>query len=127
MILTLRKLAQVVIESFRENHPELTFDEGIARQILEDCKKLDPLEEEGRTFGFSADPMGDSGNFEVKLFFAKGAEYSEENQILTEILPQAVRIGVCTDEDREWGDEDDEVVCLGICWDYPPLFCSPEE
>ena len=83
--------------------------------------------EEGRTFGFSADPMGDSGNFEVKLFFAKGAEYSEENQILTEILPQAVRIGVCTDEDREWGDEDDEVVCLGICWDYPPLFCSPEE
>ena len=27
MILTLRKLAQVVIESFRENHPELTFDE----------------------------------------------------------------------------------------------------
>ena len=127
MILTLSKLAQVVIGSFRENHPELICDEGIARQILDDCKKLDPLVEEGRTFGFSADPMGDSGNFEVKLFFAKGAEYSEENRILAEILPHAVRIGVCTDEDREWGDKDDEVVCLGICWDYPPLFRSPEE
>lgn len=127
MILTLSKLAQVVIGSFRENHPELICDEGIARQILDDCKKLDPLVEEGRTFGFSADPMGDSGNFEVKLFFAKGAEYSEENRILAEILPHAVRIGVCTDEDREWGDEDDEGICLGICWDYPPLFRSPEE
>ena len=125
MILTLRKLAQVVIESFCENHPELTFDEGIARQILEDCKKMDPLVEEGRTFGFSADPMGDSGNFEVKLFFAKGAEYSEENRILAEILPHAVRIGVCTDEDSDCR-EDAEEICLGICWDYPPLFRSPE-
>lgn len=127
MILTLRKLAQVVIESFRENHPELICDEGIARQILEDCKKLDPLVEEGRTFGFSADPMGDNGNFEAKLFFAKGAEYSEENRVLAEILPHAVRIGVCTDEDAQWEPEEGVGICLGIRWDYPPAFRSPEE
>lgn len=126
MIFSIRKLAQVVIESFRENHPELICDEGIARQILEDCKKLDPLVEEGRTFGFSADPMGDNGYFEAKLFFAKGAEHSEENRVLAEILPHAVRIGVCTDEDSDCR-EDGEEICLGLRWDYPPLFRSPEE
>ena len=127
MILTVWNLAKVIIESFHENNPELIFDETLFQQILEDCKKLDPLVEEGRIFGCGVDPMGDSGNVEVKVYFAKGAEYSEENRILAEILPHAVRIGVCTDEDKEWGDEDDEVVCLGIRWDYPPLFRSPEE
>ena len=126
MILTVWNLAKVIIESFHKNNPELIFDEGLFRQILEDCKKLDPLVEEGRTFGFSADPMGDSGNVEVKVYFAKGAEYSEENRVLAEILPHAVRIGVCTDEDSDCR-EDAEEICLGICWDYPPLFRSPED
>ena len=125
MFISTEKLARVAIDSFHENNPELIYDEAIVRQILEDCEKLDPLVAEGRVFG--VDPMGDSGNVEVKVYFAKGAEHSEENRVLAEILPHAVRIGVCTDEDREWGDEDDEVVCLGICWDYPPLFRSPEE
>lgn len=127
MFISTEKLARAAIDSFHENNPELVFDEVLFRQILEDCEKLDPLVEEGRVFSFGVDPMGDSGNVEVKVFFAKGAEYSEENRVLAEILPHAVRLGVCTDEDREWGDEDDEVVCLGICWDYPPLFRSPEE
>ena len=126
MILTVWNLAKVIIESFHENNPELIFDETLFQQILEDCKKLDPLVEEGRIFGCGVDPMGDSGNVEVKVYFAKGAEYSEENRVLAEILPHAVRIGVCTDEDADWGDEDGEGTCLGIRWDYPPLFRGPE-
>ena len=126
MILTVWNLAKVIIESFHKNNPELIFDEGLFRQILEDCKKLDSLVEEGRIFGCGVDPMGDSGNVEVKVYFAKGAEHSEENRILAEILPNAVRIGVCTDEDSDCR-EDGEEICLGIRWDYPPLFRSPEE
>ena len=126
MIFTISGLAKVIIESFHENNPELIFDEALFQQILEDCEKLDPLVEEGRIFGCSVDPMGDSGNVEVKVYFAKGAEYSEENRILAEILPHAVRIGVCTDEDSDCR-EDGEEICLGICWDYPPAFRSPEE
>lgn len=127
MFITAWDIVRMSIETVSDAHPELIRDDALFRQIWEDCEKLTPLAEEGRVFGVSASPIGDAGNFEVKLFFAKGAEYSEENRILAEILPHAVRIGVCTDEDREWGDEDDEGICLGICWDYPPLFRSPEE
>ena len=127
MILTVWNLAKVIIESFHKNNPELIFDEGLFRQILEDCKKLDPLVEEGRIFGCGVDPMGDSGNVEVKVYFPKGAEHSEENRILAEILPHAVRIGVCTDEDAQWEPEEGLGTCLGIRWDYPPAFRFPEE
>ena len=125
MFISTEKLARVAIDSFHENNPELICDEAIVRQILKDCEKLDPLVEEGRVFSFGVDPMGDSGNVEVKVFFAKGAEYSEENRILAEILSHAVRIGVCTDEDAQWEPEEGVGICLGIRWDYPPAFRFP--
>lgn len=117
----------MAIEAVSESHPELIRNDALFRQIWEDCEKLAPLVDDGLVKSFSASPIGDSGNFEAKMFFSKGAEHSEENRILAEILPHAVRIGVCTDEDKEWGDEDGEGICLGIRWDYPPLFRSPEE
>ena len=42
MILTVWNLAKVIIESFHKNNPELIFDEGLFRQILEDCKNWIP-------------------------------------------------------------------------------------
>lgn len=127
MFITAWDIVRMSIETVSDAHPELIRDGALFRQIWEDCEKLAPLVEEGRVFGVSASPIGEGRNFEVELFFAKGTEYSEENRILAEILPHAVRIGVCTDEDKEWGDEDGEGICLGIRWDYPPLFRSPEE
>lgn len=126
MFITIWDIARMAIETVSESHPELTRNDALFRQIWEDCEKLAPLVEDGLVKSFSASPIGDSGNFEAKLFFSKGAEHSEENRILAEILPHAVRIGVCTDEDSDCR-EDGEEICLGIRWDYPPLFRSPEK
>ena len=117
----------MAIEAVSESHPELIRNDALFRQIWEDCEKLAPLVDDGLVKSFSASPIGDSGNFEAKMFFSKGAEHSEENRILAEILPHAVRIGVCTDEDAQWEPEEGVGICLGIRWDYPPAFRSPEE
>jgi hypothetical protein len=50
----------------------------------------------------------------------------ERDRILADILPQAVRVGVCTDEDDRDADEDREIH-PGIRWDYPAIFQKPEE